>query len=160
MKKILFSIAAFFLFGVVSAQPPAGDANIGDFYGSKIKEGKSVSAKSLMNNLKKAENNTVESTLIEGKVLEVCPNKGCWIKVELANKEVATVKMKGYSFFVPLALEGKKVKIDGKAEIATTSVDELKHLAEDAQKSQAEIDAITQPKKELKILANGIEVVK
>lgn len=160
MKKLVFSIASLFLFGIVTAQPPAGDALIGDYYGSKVQAGKTIKAKALMANMQKAENNTVESALIEGTVLEVCPNKGCWVKLQLDNKEVATVKMKDYSFFVPLALKGKRVKIDGKAEIATTSVEELKHLAEDANKPQSEIDAITKPRKEVKILASGIEVVK
>ena len=99
-------------------------------------------------------------TKVVGKVLEVCPKKGCWIKLELNDKTTATVKMKGYSFFVPTALEGKTVVIDGKAELVTTSVADLKHIAEDGKKSKAEIDAITEPKQEVKILANGITVVK
>ena len=68
--------------------------------------------------------------------------------------------MKDYKFFVPTSLEGKNIEIDGKVELATTSVDELKHFAEDAKKSQAEIDAITEPKKEIKIMASGIKIVK
>jgi hypothetical protein len=41
-----------------------------------------------------------------------------------------------------------------------TSVDELKHYAEDAKKSKEEIDAITEPKKEIRLTANGVLVVK
>jgi hypothetical protein len=41
----------------------------------------------------------------------------------------------------------------------TVSVKELRHFAEDAKKSKAEIDAITQPKTEVNILAKGIVVV-
>ncbi|HJV20168.1 MAG TPA: hypothetical protein VJ552_09855 [Sediminibacterium sp.] len=43
--------------------------------------------------------------------------------------------------------------------MVTTSVDELKHYAADAKKSKAEIDAITQPKKEIRLVAKGIKVV-
>ena len=69
------------------------------------------------------------------------------------------VKFKDYGFFVPLAAKGKTVVIEGQASMKTVPVKELKHYAEDAKKSQAEIDAITQPKKEVNILAKGIVVV-
>jgi hypothetical protein len=39
-------------------------------------------------------------------------------------------------------------------------VDELRHYAEDAKKSQAEIDAINQPQKEIRLTATGIVVMK
>jgi hypothetical protein len=41
----------------------------------------------------------------------------------------------------------------------TTSVAELKHYAEDAKKSQAEIDAIKEPQKEVRVTAKGIVIV-
>jgi hypothetical protein len=91
--------------------------------------------------------------------VEVCPNKGCWLKLELPDGKQATVKMKDYGFFVPLAAKGKTVVIEGQASIKTVSVNELRHFAEDAKKSKAEIEAITQPKKEVNILAKGIVVV-
>jgi hypothetical protein len=81
------------------------------------------------------------------KVLEVCPNKGCWLKLELPDGQQATVKMKDYGFFVPLAAKGKTVVIDGTVALKTTPVSELKHFAEDAKKSKAEIDAITPTQK-------------
>jgi hypothetical protein len=67
--------------------------------------------------------------------------------------------MKDYAFFVPTALKGKTVVLDGTAERKVTSVDEQKHYAEDAKKPQAEIDAITTPKEEIRFVANGIKVV-
>ena len=69
------------------------------------------------------------------------------------------VKMKDYAFFVPTALVGKNVVLEGNAETKVISVDEQKHYAEDAKKSQAEIDAITKPKEEIRFLASGIKVV-
>ena len=69
------------------------------------------------------------------------------------------VKMKDYAFFVPTALEGKTVVMEGSAESKTTSVKELQHYAEDAKKSQAEIDAIKEPKTETRFLASAIKVV-
>lgn len=161
MKKSILFLMCVFTLSVSYAQPPAGDAAIGDNYGAQVVAKKAVKAKALSSALAKGEPAVVgEDIIIEGKVLEVCPKKGCWVKLQLADKTEATVKMKGYGFFVPVNLEGKKIKIQGKAEVTQTSVDELKHIAEDAKRSQEEIDAITQPKNELKILASGIEVIK
>lgn len=69
------------------------------------------------------------------------------------------VRMKDHSYFVPLALNGKEVVIDGIAEEKTTSVAQLKHYAEDANKSKAEIDAIKEPKREIVVQAKGILVL-
>jgi hypothetical protein len=157
MKYIfpLFIALGFSVLGF--AQPPAGDANVGDAYGAKIK---SKGAKPIAEVVSKLESETkLEDVKIKAKILEVCPNKGCWLKLELPDGNQAMVKMKDYGFFVPLAAKGKEVVIEGEMSMKTTSVKELKHYAEDAKKSQAEIDAITQPKKEVNILAKGIVVV-
>ena len=71
----------------------------------------------------------------------------------------ATVKMKDYGFFLPLAAKGKNVVIDGKVELKTTSVAELRHYAEDAKKTNEEINAITKPTKEVRVMAKGIVIV-
>lgn len=157
MKKLLFSLVALFSFSILFAQPPAGDANVGDVYGSNITASKIVKGKKINAAIQSGEPVNMQLT---GKVLEVCPKKGCWVKLQLDDNSTAFVKMKDYAFFVPTSLEGKKVLIDGKVEMTKTSVKELKHYAEDAKQSQEEIDAITEPKEEIKILANGIKVVK
>lgn len=157
MKKYLF--AALFLCQSLfsNAQPPAGNAEPGDHYGAKVKPAGAIALADIANEL---ENKTILSDIkIKAKILDVCPNKGCWLKLELPNGNQATVKMKDYGFFVPLAAKGKTVVIDGNAALKTTPVSELKHFAEDAKKSKAEIDAITTPKKEVTILASGIVVV-
>jgi hypothetical protein len=157
MKKILTSVVVILFSILTYAQPPAGDANVGDAYGAKIK---AKGAKPIAEVVSKLETETkIEDVKVKAKILEVCPNKGCWLKLELPNGNQAMVKMKDYGFFVPLAAKGKEVVIEGEASMKTTSVKELRHYAEDAKKSQAEIDAITQPKKEVNILAKGIVVV-
>ena len=97
---------------------------------------------------------------IEGKVLDVCPKKGCWLSLEMPDKSVTLVKFKDYGFFVPVEMIGKTVVIEGQAKKVETSVDELKHYAEDAKKSKEEIAAITEPKKEIRLTANGVLVIK
>jgi len=80
------------------------------------------------------------------------------LKLELANGETATVKMKDYGFFLPVAATGKNVVINGTVNLKTVSVAEQKHYAEDAKKSQAEIDAIKEAKQEVRVMASGIVI--
>jgi hypothetical protein len=157
MKKLIFATIAMLVSFASNAQPPAGNANKGDFYGAKVKAKGAVPLAELVNQLEKE--SSMPEAKISAKIVEVCPNKGCWLKLELPDGKQATVKMKDYGFFVPLAAKGKTVVIDGQASIKTVSVNELRHFAEDAKKSKAEIEAITQPKKEVNILAKGIVVV-
>ena len=140
--------------------PPEGMAMVGESYGAGISansEKSAITVKKLDQKLKKSAK--VENVAIKGKVVKVCDKKGCWLTVETANKEKFFVKMKDYAFFVPTALEGKTVILEGNAETKVTSVDEQKHYAEDAKKSQAEIDAITKPQQETRFMASGIKVI-
>jgi len=140
--------------------PPAGNAIVGDTYGSVISssESKAMTVDKLAKKLKK-ENKKVENVAIKGKVVDVCDKKGCWMTIQTEDDTQFFVKMKDYGFFVPTALKGKNVVLEGNAERKVTSIDEQKHYAEDAKKPQAEIDAITKPKEEIRFVANGIKVV-
>ncbi len=157
MNKLFFATIALLVSFTSYAQPPAGNADKGDNYGSKVKAKGAIPLAELVSQLEKEPN--LPEAKISAKIVEVCPNKGCWLKLELPDGKQATVKMKDYGFFVPLAAKGKTVVIDGQAAMKTVSVKELRHFAEDAKKSKAEIDAITQPKTEVNILAKGIVVV-
>lgn len=156
MKNIFLTILAICFSLISFSQPPAGDANPGDVYGSKVKPKGAMELNEVVAQLENGA--TLSETKIRAKIIDVCPNKGCWLKLELPDGKSATVKMKDYGFFVPLAAKGKTVVIEGQASVKTVSVNELKHYAEDAKKPQAEIDAITQPKKEVNILAKGIVI--
>lgn len=146
-----------FCVAVANAQPPAGDANPGDFYGEKITAANAINIAQLPARLQETDS---IRTKIQATVLDVCLKKGCWAKVAVNDSTTAFVQMKDYGFFLPTAVKGKTVVIDGVVKLQTTSVEDLKHFAEDAKKSKEEIDAITQPEKEINILANGILVVK
>ena len=94
------------------------------------------------------------------KVGEVCQKKGCWMNVVDADSEKDMfVQFKDYVFFMPFDLEGSTVAMTGKAYVAVTSVEELKHYAEDEGKTKEEIAAITEPEKQLKFLADGVVIV-
>jgi hypothetical protein len=94
-----------------------------------------------------------------GNISEVCQNKGCWMTIELENGEKMRVTFKDYGFFVPKDASGKTVVIDGLAYQSVTSVDELRHYAEDAGKSAEEVAAITDGKKELTFTAAGVAIL-
>ncbi|MCP9198367.1 DUF4920 domain-containing protein [Gramella sp. GC03-9] len=90
-------------------------------------------------------------------VNSVCKMKGCWMTLNLPDmEEEPMVKFKDYGFFVPKDIEGKEVVVEGVAFIEETSVEDQKHFAEDAGKSEEEIAAILQPKRSPGFLANGV----
>lgn len=144
--------SAFF----VQAQPPAGDAKPGDWYGEKTTVQGAVNIAEIPAQLDKTE---AIDTKVKAKVIDVCPKKGCWMKVQVNDSTTAFVRMKDYGFFVPVAAIGKTVVIEGEARVKNTSVEELRHYAEDAKKSKEEIAAINKPEKEIRLMAKGIVVV-
>jgi len=156
MKKMFFTLVMAGFGFIVNAQPPAGDAKPGEWYGEKISTEGALNINDVVAKLNGG--SEFPEVKINAKITEVCPKKGCWLKLELENGETAMVKMKDYGFFLPVSAKGKTVVIDGKVEIKTTSVAELKHYAEDAKKSKEEIDAITKPEKEVRVMAKGIVI--
>lgn len=140
--------------------PPAGNAIVGDYYGtdvSKISESKAISVEKLENELKNTKKS--ESVIVKGLVTDVCEKRGCWLTIKTEDGAPFFVKMKDYAFFVPTALKGKNVVLEGSAEKMITSVEELKHYAKDAKKTKTKIDAIVTPKEEIRFLAAGVKVV-
>ncbi len=103
------------------------------------------------------------NAVVKAKVSEVCQAKGCWMNLvdsQGTSEEQLFVKFKDYAFFVPKDIAGKEVLIEGVAYKEVTSVDELKHYAEDAGKSAEEIAAITEPITEKKFMATGVVLLK
>jgi len=89
----------------------------------------------------------------------VCQVKGCWMNVMAKNSTEAEpmfVQFKDYGFFMPLDIAGRKVVMDGYTYRDVTSVEDLRHFAEDEGKSPEEIAKITEPEEELKFLASGV----
>lgn len=92
-------------------------------------------------------------------VAEVCQAKGCWMKVDLEDGSQAMVKFTDYAFFMPKNIAGQEVVVDGVAYINEVSVQELRHYAEDANQSEDEIAAITEPRRTLSFQADGALVI-
>ncbi|MBK7560935.1 MAG: DUF4920 domain-containing protein [Chitinophagaceae bacterium] len=145
MKKLFLTVAIAGFGFMANAQPPAGDAKPGEWYGEKVITEGAVNINDVVAKI----NDGAEfpDAKIKAKIVEVCPNKGCWLKLELNNGETATVKMKDYGFFLPLAAKGKTVVIDGEVKMKTTSVAELRHYAEDAKNQKKKLRLLRNPKR-------------
>ena len=153
MKKILTLIAIVVL---ASACAPTVKVQ-GETFGGEVVVKKSVMTyDELLTKLDKEEK--LDNVQVEGTIKAVCQKKGCWMTIvsDDASKQSMMVKFKDYGFFMPLDCTGKTVIMQGNAYTETTSVDELRHYAEDAGKSEEEIAKITEPKTELKFMADGV----
>lgn len=124
-------------------------------FGKKINEKSAIEASQLPAKMGDKES---MNTKVTGTVESVCQAKGCWMKLKMDNGETMRVTFKDYGFFVPKDIAGKTVVVEGLAQKKTTPVSELRHYAEDAGKSKAEIAEITDPKDELAFVADGVIV--
>jgi len=101
------------------------------------------------------EGDTIELKF-RSEIKDVCQKKGCWMNMNLSDDKNTFVRFKDYGFFMPFNAAGSEAIVNGKAFISVESVDELKHYAKDAGKSQAAIDSITEPKVSYSFLSNGV----
>jgi len=97
-------------------------------------------------------------TKLRAKIKDVCSKKGCWATLELPNKEELMVRFKDYSFFLPLESSGEAI-INGIAFNSYTSVEVLRHYAEDSGASFNEIETIIEPKVTYNFIAEGVLLV-
>ncbi|PWI30427.1 DUF4920 domain-containing protein [Flavobacteriaceae bacterium LYZ1037] len=125
-------------------------------FGEKIEADNAIEAKLMADTYKEMIVGDSLSTKMVAKVDEVCQAKGCWMKLDLGNDEEVMVKFKDYGFFMPKNIAGKEVVVNGKAFVSEVSVEEQRHYAEDAGKSDEEIAAITEPKRTYTFEADGV----
>ena len=155
MKRIFLFIPVLLFVLVSNAQPPEGPADKGMNFGVKTEETGAVAANELAALVEEKKDVEVK---VKGKVIDVCKAEGCWLKME-TDKGPIMIRMKNHAFMVPLSMNGKTIVASGVANRKETSVEMLKHYAEDAGKSKEEIAAITEPKKEILVQATGILVL-
>ncbi|MGB5819737.1 MAG: DUF4920 domain-containing protein [Saonia sp.] len=89
-------------------------------------------------------------------VADVCQAKGCWMKLRLDDGKEAMVKFKDYGFFVPKDITGKEVIVNGLAFSEQITVEDQKHYARDAGKSEKEVSNITETKTIYSFEADGV----
>ena len=126
----------------------------GKHFGETIDQEGTITYDEMLTNF--AESDSIPAKVV-GEVSSVCQKKGCWMTIAShGGDEQMMVRFKDYGFFVPKDIAGRKVVMQGYAYKEVTPVDELRHYAEDAGKTKEEIEAITEPKEEIKFLASGV----
>ncbi|MFD2285547.1 DUF4920 domain-containing protein [Pedobacter petrophilus] len=152
MKKIIISLS-FCLFAIAGY---AQTAYTGRKFGEEVKPGEVKPAAKMEAAMG---NKTTADMKIQGKVVDVCKKKGCWMTLEMPNGDPMRVTFKDYAFFMPMDIVGKNVVLDGLAKKQTISVETLRHYAEDAKKTPEEVAKITDPKKEVAFEAKGVVIL-
>lgn len=158
MKILLCLAASLLIAGSSMAQKAAiPSAKPGVSYGATVSNNTSLTIDQLQEKLTA---DTVYTGKVAGEVVEVCKKKGCFMRLKRSNGEAILVRFKDYGFFMPQDIVGKTVEIEGVAKVKETSVERLKHWAEDAGKSKEEIEKINAPRTDIDIVANGVLVVR
>ncbi len=156
MNKLILFVAASFITAASFAQTTIKPAAKGVTYGEGTT---STNVKALTDMEEQVKSSGAFSGKITGKVVEVCQEKGCWMKVEKGNGETMMVRFKDYGFFMPANLVGQTVVLEGEAKIKEVSVKQQQHYAQDAGKSKEEIEKIKEVKKETQFIAKGVLVM-
>ncbi|WP_034044271.1 DUF4920 domain-containing protein [Wocania ichthyoenteri] len=125
-------------------------------FGNTIISDDAIEAASMASHYKTMNVGDSINSKIVATVNKVCQAKGCWMTLDLGDKEEVMVKFKDYAIFMPKDIEGKEVIINGKAYVKEVSIDEQRHYAEDEGKSAEEIASITEPKKTYSFEADGV----
>lgn len=141
----------------VACQPSGESADTRSFafFGDTIETQGAMAPQAMLDALKSTD--SLETTL-EAPISAVCQTKGCWMDLDMGNGQNITVRFKDYGFFVPMDAAGKTAVVSGYVKVDTLTVDWLKHKAQDAGKSQAHIDSITEPRVEYSFMANGVAI--
>ena len=153
MKKIILGLCILISLQLKAQIEPAQK---GSTYGVTINNKNAVNVSELE---RKLESENEFNGKVKGKVISVCQEEGCWMKLSKSNGENIMIRFKDHKFFVPKNIDGKEVVLDGTAKKSVTSVTMLKHYAEDAGKSAEEIAKITEPKNEIVFTASGVLVL-
>jgi Domain of unknown function (DUF4920) len=151
---VLLSLAAM----VAACAKKTNEISNLQHFGAAITAKNAIPYDELVMKMQKADSLNAKVT---GKISAVCQKKGCWMTMvsDKPGQPEMRVTFKDYAFFMPKDLAGKKVIIDGFSLVETTSVDELRHYAQDAGKSKAEIEKINTPLRELTFEAAGVIIL-
>lgn len=97
--------------------------------------------------------------LVAGVVAEVCQKAGCWITFREAGAVPVRVRIPkgedGYAFAFPESATGRHALVAGTLSLEETSIEALRHLAEDRGAGPEELAAITEPEPTIVLTATG-----
>ncbi len=158
MKRILFFVFASAMMGGCDHSSDAKKTApaTAEFYGEKFDTTGAVAQQAMIAQVTGSDTIPVKFV---ANIVETCAHAGCWMTVENPGGFPMYVYMKDHAFGVPLSgCANLKCIVSGFAYQDTISVKMLKHFAEDAKKSQAEIDAITEPQLGVAVTATGVMI--
>ena len=160
MKKTLLLVAmALFMMNCKKTEEQATEPEIEVTYtgfGAEITADNAISQAEMTEKFHNMKEGDTIAVKFKSNILEVCQKKGCWMSMDLDGDKDAFIRFTDYEFFVPMDAQDQPTIVEGRAYLSVISVDELKHFAKDAEKSQEEIDAITEPKITYAIQADGV----
>jgi hypothetical protein len=163
MKTVYtFFLITLFFVAQSHAQNKKEKFNINDYalFGQKFTPTNILAEKQMLKKYKSIKSGDSIQVTFESKIKQVCKKKGCWMKLDLGDKEESFVKFKDYAFFVPLNADNSDVIITGYAFVKEVPVAELKHYAKDAGKSKEEINKIRKPEITYSFMATGVYIKK
>ncbi len=148
--------AVFLCLAALSVSASAQDKGTEQVYGKGVVSTELVSISSLLDNASTFVGKTVA---VEGKVVDVCAKRGCWI--ELAGDrpfEKMRVKVDDGVIVFPMELRGKTARAEGTLEaIDLTKEDAIKHFEHQAEEKGETFDpaTVTGPMKIYRIKGTG-----
>lgn len=130
-------------------------------FGEEFEISKIISTEEMRKSYQTMEIGDSLEVIFKAKVKSICQKKGCWMTLDLGDDNSESfVKFKNYEFFVPMDAIDSDAVVKGMAYKNETSVQDLKHYAEDAGKLQEEINSIVEPKIEYTFIADGVYLKK
>jgi len=162
MKKIFMLAALTFTFVGCKNQNesienfPAEPIITYSNFGENITADNSITAAEMLEKFQNIKEGDTIPIKFKSTIIDVCQKKGCWMNMDLEGNKDAFVRFTNYDFFVPLDAAEQESIVEGRAFLSVVTVDELKHYAKDAGKTQEEINAITEPRITYAIQADGV----
>ena len=153
-------LGLFMLFALIFSckQQNENVTMLGDYasFGKEITAQDAISQEEMLAKFNEIAVGDTATLKFASKVNSVCQAKGCWMKLALDPETETMVKFKDYDFFVPKDIAQSDAIVEGKAYKEEMTVEDQRHYAKDAGKSEEEIAAITMPKMVYNFEAEGV----
>jgi hypothetical protein len=125
----------------------------GKHFGAAFTDAKAVSLADVLADVNAYAGKTIK---VEGKVKDVCQNKGCWLVVTDGEREIR-VTFKDYGFFVPKDSAEREVTLEGTVAKKTISEGAAQHYAEESGR-KTDSAGIKGPQEIVTMVATGVEL--
>jgi len=162
ISVFVLSVALLFVIGCGKSQKDMQTSTSSEQlteYGQKISLTKTTSISAILAN---PENYTGERVLVQGKILEVCPRKGCWLEIAGDKPgEKIRIKVQDDVIVFPQEAKGKVALVEGKVEELELTKEQAiswyGHLAEEKGES-FDSTSVTGPVKIYQIRGIGAKI--